>query len=160
MLIKNSMESHREFIKSEVNYLELENNLECIEEVNSNLIMKKPDVYKEVHFLPCRFEFDGVSQVKEFFSTQIKENKNDLSIGSNQYTSSFRGKLFNGKKIELNDNLKCNYIEVKQQGNESMKLEKINNIDHYFYWRFDEEIMESHVLGNLRNFADKLSVLK
>ncbi len=56
----------------------------------------------EIHLLPCKISYDGMANVKSFFSSSILNSEN---ADSEVLESSLRGRPLHGVKINLEDKI-------------------------------------------------------
>ena len=114
---------------------------------------------KYTHFLPFKIPFTGECKVNVYFDPLIEPRyKNDDN--SEEYTTSYRGRIFNGKKIIINpDEYTFNKISyTNKKGTLTVKnVEEMNNI---YLWKFDEEIEHNNSLTNMNHLLKSLDILK
>jgi hypothetical protein len=126
--------------------------------VNDFTKSKKTDL---VHFLPCQINYDGFAPVSTFFEPTIRPD----TINENYLLSSFRGKLFRGKKIDLKLQIveleKLNQTELAEQEKNLTKLSIISSetIKNYHVWEFDKFLPENNNLANIQKILSDLNVL-
>lgn len=128
---------------------------QCFERGNGNL-----------HFLPLKISHTGFCKVDSFFDPLIEPKNKNNDNSTNNFSSSFRGRMLKGKLKNLtnqtNETDKINLVHTKlykcRGGN--FKIGKINKIDNFFIWKFDEEIPYNHALLNIERTYRNLEVLK
>jgi hypothetical protein len=118
-----------------------------------------PEAKKSTHFLPFRIPHTGESKVNIYFDSLIEPRyKNDAN--SEEYITSFRGRIFNGKKIKVdpdNHNFsKINYTNKKG----TLTIKNLEEINEYYIWKFDEEIELNNNLANMSSLLKSLDILK
>ena len=116
-----------------------------------------------LHFLPIKLKDDKICQrkpVDDFFEKFIEkgteDNYKDYDI------TLFRGRILNGKKINLeeNDNLKINYLLLNEENEKGEYKISINRkINDFYVWKFDESIENDNNLINLEKNIKKLDIL-
>ena len=120
-----------------------------------------------LHILPIKLNDKNNCQrkpVDEYFEKFIKKNEDEKN--DDYDCTLFRGRLLNGKKIniEKNDNLKINYFVLeKDEENEKEKNEykiSINRkVNEYYVWKYDSSIEKDNNLLLLENNIKKLDIL-
>ena len=117
-----------------------------------------------LHILPVKLNDDNKCQrkpVDEYFEKYIKKNEEEKS--DNYESTLFRGRLFNGKKISLEnkENFKINYIElIKEEDNDnSYKISINKKVNDYYVWKYDSLIEKDNNLINLEKNMQKLDIL-
>ena len=117
-----------------------------------------------LHILPVKLNDDNKCQrkpVDEYFEKYIKKNEEEKS--DNYESTLFRGRLFNGKKISLEnkENFKINYIElIKEEDNDnSYKISINRKVSDYYVWKYDSLIEKDNNLINLEKNMQKLDIL-
>jgi hypothetical protein len=114
---------------------------------------------RNTHFLPFRIPYTGQCNTNVYFDSLI-EPRRGSNPNSDEYITSFRGKFFNGKKIKVADQ-KFNLIKINQTNHKgSNKINKLEEIDEYYIWKFDEEIPYDNNLLNMSNILKSLDILK
>jgi hypothetical protein len=117
-----------------------------------------------------RIKYTGNADINIFFENVVK----DKLIRSNKLNASFRGRKFNGKEINLyknnnNDDKDNNvyYIsaiksKIKFDNNSILNIEKIEEIDKIYHWKFDEEFKSNNnnEINNLNKFIKELNKFK
>ena len=117
-----------------------------------------------LHILPVKLNDDNKCQrkpVDEYFEKYIKKNEEEKRV--NFESTLFRGRLFNGKKISLEnkENFKINYIElIKEEDNDnSYKISINRKVSDYYVWKYDSLIEKDNNLINLEKNMQKLDIL-
>ena len=117
-----------------------------------------------LHILPVKLNDDNKCQrkpVDEYFEKYIKKNEEEKR--DNFESTLFRGRLFNGKKISLEnkENFKINYIElIKEEDNDnSYKISINRKVSDYYVWKYDSLIEKDNNLINLEKNMQKLDIL-
>ena len=120
-----------------------------------------------LHILPIKLNDKNNCQrkpVDEYFEKFIKKNEDEKN--DDYDCTLFRGRLLNGKKINIenNDNLKINYVVLeKDEENEKEKNEykiSINRkVNEYYVWKYDSSIEKDNNLLLLENNIKKLDIL-
>ena len=120
-----------------------------------------------LHILPIKLNDKNNCQrkpVDEYFEKFIKKNEDEKN--DDYDCTLFRGRLLNGKKINIenNDNLKINYVVLeKDEENEKEKNEyKISTnrkANEYYVWKYDSSIEKDNNLLLLENNIKKLDIL-
>lgn len=98
---------------------------------------------KNLHYLPLKMEYDGYAEVDRFFEPLIQ--KDQTKEENNYYTTSFRGRVFNGKRIQTYlDDEKANFGVVqasyKKDDKGNLYLENEINLKDFYVWKFDENL--------------------
>ena len=118
-----------------------------------------------LHILPAKLKDTNKYQrkpVDELFEKYIKKNED---IKDDNYDCTlFRGRLLNGKKINLqdNDNFKINYVElIKEEEIDKCEYKILNNkkVNEYYVWKYDSGIEKDNNLIQLENNIKKLDIL-
>ena len=120
-----------------------------------------------LHILPIKLNDKNNCQrkpVDEYFEKFIKKNEDEKN--DDYDCTLFRGRLLNGKKINIenNENLKINYVVLeKDEENEKEKNEykiSINRkVNEYYVWKYDSSIEKDNNLLLLENNIKKLDIL-
>ena len=117
-----------------------------------------------LHILPVKLNDENKCQrkpVDEYFEKYIK--KNDEEKSDNYDCTLFRGRLLNGKKvnIENKDNFKINFIELIKEDDDdnSYKISINRKVNDYYVWKYDALIEKDNNLMNLENNMKKLDIL-
>lgn len=114
----------------------------------SKTISENPNL----HLLPCRIHHSGPAEVSAYFDSIIKPDEKYSQQG--YYQTSFRGKLFNGKKIERKV-FKMRMEEDKGQ----RRLVQVGEFDCFYKWKFDEKILENENVVDIESIIEDLKVL-
>lgn len=114
-----------------------------------------------IHFLPCQINYNGFAPVSTFFEPTIRPD----TVNEKYLLSSFRGKLFRGKKI----NLKLQIVELEKLGKKELAEQEKNltklsvtsseTVKDYYVWEFDKFISEHNNLANIEKILSDLNVL-
>ena len=139
------------------------------------------------HFLPAKINHTGHCQVNVYFDSLIEKKQNkyssmymipdeadninsnteqNLNANQNQddelsnYSTSFRGRIFNGKKVNLENKFSFSHLKVSKQGLSSLVVKTKNEIKDYYIWKFDEEVEYNNNLLNMNQILTNLDVLK
>jgi hypothetical protein len=110
-----------------------------------------------LHFLPVKISHSGHSRVDVFFDSLI-ENRSGKNIGYD-YTTSFRGRVFNGKKVLLTDENKLHHLRTNKEGNE-FTICSSKEVPEFYIWKFDEGINSDNNLLSISSILTDLKVLK
>ena len=114
-----------------------------------------------LHFLPIKLKDTKECQrksVDELFEKYIQKNNED---NYKEYdTTLFRGRILNGKKINLenNNNIKINYIILNKE-NDEYKIGINRDVKEYYVWKYDSSIENDNNLMKLENNIKKLDIL-
>jgi hypothetical protein len=111
-----------------------------------------------LHFLPVRIAHNGHSRVDVFFDPLI-EKKTGYNNGDYDFKSSFRGRVFNGKRIILSEENKLLHLRTNKEGSQYTILAS-KEVPDYYIWKFDEEISSNNNLLNISSILKDLEVLK
>jgi len=113
---------------------------------------------KYTHFLPFKIPFTGEAKVNIYFNSLIEPRyKNDAN--SEEYTTSFRGRVFNGKKIKVNpDEYTINKISYTNKKG-TLTIKNVEEIKDLYLWKFDEEIEHNNNLTNMNHLLNSLDIL-
>ena len=117
-----------------------------------------------LHILPVKLndakkcQRKPVDELFEKFIIKNEDEKND-----NYDSCLFRGRLLNGKKINIenNDNFKMNYIELikDEENNNDYKISINRKVNEYYVWKYDSTIEKDNNLLMLENNMKKLDIL-
>jgi len=132
----------------------LERNNEC--DYNNHVLVAR----KLTHFMPFRIPYTGHCNVNVYFDSMIEpSNKNDSN--SENLVNSFRGRTFQGKKIIVDkENFGFQKINYTKKKGSSLGVNKVEEIEEYHIWRFDEEVLPDINLRNMSNLMKSLDILK
>ena len=146
-----------------------DNSYDLSEEKIKSLAPSKPKKItcgtSTLHILPFKLNDILICQrkpVDEYFEKFIKKNEEEKE--DDYYCTLFRGRLLNGKKINIEnkDNFRINYIELSKEedNNEnSYKITVNRNVNDYYIWKYDSKIEKDNNLMNLENNLQKLDIL-
>ena len=153
-----------------------ENKSENIEEVDNN---EEEDFSEEkiikvkskkiaigsstLHFLPLKLKDDKICQRKpvddlfeKFIEKGTEDNYKDYDI------TLFRGRILNGKKINIEENndFKLNYLSLnKEENGTEYKIWINRKVNEFYVWKFDSSIENDNNLMNLEKNMKKLDIL-
>lgn len=136
------------------------NNIDC-----NKTYQKKNEFYdtrnKNLHFLPVKISHTGRCKASVFFNPLIEKkqiNKNSTS-DDNDYTTSFRGRIFNGKKIEKSNSYNLKYLKTSKRENNYNVISQ-QNVENFYLWKFDEMVPSNNTLISMNEILNDLKVLK
>lgn len=118
-----------------------------------------------LHILPVKLNDNNKCQrkpVDEYFEKYIKKNE---EINTDNYDCTlFRGRLLNGKKINIEnkDDFKINYIELiqsEENENNEYKIKTNRKVNEYYVWKYDSLIEKDDNLMALVDNMKKLDIL-
>ena len=118
-----------------------------------------------LHFLPMKLKDNNKCQRKEvdnLFEKYIeKQTENNYE---NYDTTLFRGRILNGKRIniEKNNNLKINYVSLNKENdtkNDEYKISINRKVNDYYVWKYDASIENDNKLMMLEKNIKKLDIL-
>ena len=118
-----------------------------------------------LHFLPMKLKDNNKCQRKEvdnLFEKYIeKQTENNYE---NYDTTLFRGRILNGKRIniEKNNNLKINYVSLNKENdtkNDEYKISINRKVNDYYVWKYDASIENDNKLMILEKNIKKLDIL-
>ena len=118
-----------------------------------------------LHFLPMKLKDNNKCQRKEvdnLFEKYIeKQTENNYE---NYDTTLFRGRILNGKRINIeeNNNLKINYVSLnkeKDTKNDEYKTSINRKVNDYYVWKYDASIENDNKLMMLEKNLKKLDIL-
>lgn len=126
---------------------------------SAKIVKGEPKNFKgngNMHYLPYKMNYDGYARVDIYFDSLIKENNNNNLeqnkrnykdkhnyISKSEYKTSFRGRIFNGNKINLkeeNSMFGVMHVAVNKDKENNLTFLSGNNLDSYYVWKFDENI--------------------
>ena len=118
-----------------------------------------------LHFLPMKLKDGNKCQRKSvdtYFEKYIE--KGDENDYKDYDVTLFRGRILNGKKINIenNNNLKIDYIILNKENddkNEEYKISINRKVDNYYVWKYDSSIENDNNLMNLEKNLKKLDIL-
>jgi hypothetical protein len=109
------------------------------------------------HFLPVKIDYTGYSKVNTFFDTLIE----DKTIGDNyNYTASFRGRLFNGKKVNNQNKFKIHHTVLSKIDKNKFVVKKLDGIENFYVWKFDDKFNNNERNMNFEKILNNLNILK
>jgi len=130
-----------------------------------------------LHYLPYKMNFDGYTEVDTFFESLMKDSQNK----NHDYTTSFRGRVFNGKKIDAylnyesdkdntnNKSMDCNYKNkfgvfhaiFNKDDNGNFDLTHETNLKNFYIWKYDEDfdLYKNQNLVNIDKLVEDLGKL-
>ena len=118
-----------------------------------------------LHFLPMKLKDNNKCQRKEvdnLFEKYIeKQTENNYE---NYDTTLFRGRILNGKRINIeeNNNLKINYVSLNKENdtkNDEYKISINRKVNDYYVWKYDASIENDNKLMMLEKNLKKLDIL-
>jgi len=118
-----------------------------------------------LHILPIKLK-DKIScqrkAVDEYFEKFIAKNEDQKN--GDYDCALFRGRVLNGKKINIenNDNFKINYVELMQEdesNNNEYKTLINRKVNEYYVWKYDQLIEKDNNLLMLEKNMKKLDIL-
>ncbi len=77
-------------------------------------------------------------------------------------TTLFRGRILNGKKINIeeNNNFKINYVSLnKENEDDDYKIGINRKVNEYYVWKYDSSIENDNNLINFEKNMKKLDIL-
>ena len=116
-----------------------------------------------LHFLPIKLKDDKECQrkpVDEIFEKFIEKGKEDNFKDYEQ--TLFRGRILNGKKIDIEENndFKLNYLSLnKEENGTEYKIGINRKVNEFYVWKFDSSIENDNNLMNLEKNMKKLDIL-
>ncbi len=139
---------------------------------DSSFDKKKPKISKKItigssilHILPLKLKDENDCQrkpVDKLFEKYIENNTEDNY--KDYDTTLFRGRLLNGKKIniEKNDKLKINYVNLNKENEDNDNEYKISinrEVNEYYVWKYAQSIENDNNLILLEKNIKKLDIL-
>ena len=114
-----------------------------------------------LHILPIKLKDDKECQrkpVDDNFEKYIEKGTED-NYKDDDITL-FRGRILNGKKIDIeeNNNFKINYVTLSKEKEEN-KISINRKVNDYYVWKFDSSIEKDNNLINLEKNMKKLDIL-
>jgi len=110
--------------------------------------------------------YTGNAEINSYFEKVVEEKLNK----TNNLNASFRGRKLNGKEIPLKkneniDNNNNNTIsairsKIKFDNNSKLHIEKIEEINKIYHWKFDEEFKSNNEINNINKFIKDLNKFK
>ena len=96
--------------------------------------------------------------IDEIFEKFIEKGKDDNFKDYDE--TLFRGRILNGKKINIEENngFKINYVTLSKE-NEENKISINRKVNDYYVWKFDSSIEKDNNLINLEKNIKKLDIL-
>ena len=116
-----------------------------------------------LHFLPIKLKDDKECQrkpVDENFEKFIEKGKEDNY--KDYDTTLFRGRILNGKKINIeeNNNFKINYVSLnKENEDDDYKIGINRKVNEFYVWKYDSSIEDDNNLINFEKNMKKLDIL-
>ena len=145
--------------------IEEQENSYDISEKKENIKSKKITIGSSIlHFLPIKLKDDKESQRKsvddnfeKYIQKGTEDNYKDYEV------TSFRGRILNGKKINIeeNNNFKINYLNLNKENEEDddYKVTINRKVNEYYVWKFDQSIENDNSLMNFEKNMKKLDIL-
>ena len=113
--------------------------------------------------MPIKLKDDNECQrkpVDEIFEKFIEKGKEDNFKDYEQ--TLFRGRILNGKKIDIEENndFKLNYLSLnKEENGTEYKIGINRKVNEFYVWKFDSSIENDNNLMNLEKNMKKLDIL-
>ena len=100
--------------------------------------------------------------VDDYFEKYIEKGNEDNY--KDYDVTLFRGRILNGKKVNIEDknNLKIDYVILNKENddkNENYKISINRKVNDYYVWKYDSSIENDNNLMNLEKNIKKLDVL-
>jgi len=125
----------------------------------------------KMHFLPFKIKYNGYAPVDSFFDSLIQNKDmagisnsnndlNNINKSSINYTTSFRGRILNGKKLNNNYNFSIRNLKIKKSDTNKVIVMNSIKIEDAYVWKFDEEIPYNNNLLNIECILNNMNVLK
>jgi hypothetical protein len=120
-----------------------------------------------LHFLPAKISHTGPCRVDVFFDTliqmknknsNISETKQDQENKVTDCSTSFRGRIFNGKKIQPKSEFQISHLKMNNQGNKLIINSK-KELESYYIWKYDEIVAYNNNFSNMDRIMKNLDVL-
>ncbi len=161
----HNLEEDGSYSESKETNLQHQNNLTCSEKENMSKSTIDDAGNNNLHFLPAKISHTGPCRVDAFFDSLIQiKNTNSNIQGNNQEkevidcSSSFRGRIFNGKKIHKKSEFQITHLKVNNQGRK-LKINSKKDFESYYVWKYDEIILYNNNLSNMDRIIKNLDVL-
>ena len=110
-----------------------------------------------LHLLPVKIDYTGHSKVNTFFDTLIEDKTNGDNFN---YTASFRGRLFNGKKVNNQNKYKMNHTVLSKIDKNMFTVKRIDEIENFYVWKFDDKFNNKERNLNFEKILNNLNILK
>ena len=116
-----------------------------------------------LHFLPIKLKDDKECQrkpVDENFEKFIEKSKENNYQDYDE--TLFRGRILNGKKINIEENndFKINYVSLnKENENDDYKIGINRKVNEFYVWKYDSSIEDDNNLINFEKNMKKLDIL-
>ena len=116
-----------------------------------------------LHFLPIKLKDDKECQrktVDENFEKFIEKSKENNYQDYDE--TLFRGRILNGKKINIEENndFKINYVSLnKENENDDYKIGINRKVNEFYVWKYDSSIETDNNLINFEKNMKKLDIL-
>ena len=133
---------------------------EKIEKIKSKKITIGSSI---LHFLPIKLKDDKECQrktVDENFEKFIEKSKENNYQDYDE--TLFRGRILNGKKINIEENndFKINYVSLnKENENDDYKIGINRKVNEFYVWKYDSSIETDNNLINFEKNMKKLDIL-
>ena len=133
---------------------------EKIEKIKSKKITIGSSI---LHFLPIKLKDDKECQrkpVDENFEKFIEKSKENNYQDYDE--TLFRGRILNGKKINIEENndFKINYVSLnKENENDDYKIGINRKVNEFYVWKYDSSIEDDNNLINFEKNMKKLDIL-
>ena len=118
-----------------------------------------------LHFLPMKLKDNNKCQRKEVDNLFEKYIEKQTEKNYENYdTTLFRGRILNGKRINIeeNNNLKINYVSLNKENdtkNNEYKISINRKVNDYYVWKYDASIENDNKLMMLEKNLKKLDIL-
>ena len=170
-----AQKSENSKIENEENYEQEEDDksnysIDPSEFANSKKKVKLSLGSSTLHILPAKLKDDSQCErknVEEYFEKYIKEEKELDDKNENKecvkYTNLFRGRLMNGKKINVQNDkdLKINYVEIEKNRENNGEYKVVINypVNEFYIWKYDESVDNENNFMKLKENMQKLDIL-
>ena len=136
------------------------------EKIKPKIKSKKISIGSSIlHILPLKLNDDNECQRKSVDKLFEKYIGKDTEDNYKDYdTTLFRGRILNGKKIniEKNNKFKINYVNLNKENednNDEYKISINRKVNEYYVWKYDQSIENDNNLMLLEKNIKKLDVL-
>lgn len=109
------------------------------------------------HFLPVKVDYTGHSKVNTYFDTLIVDKTNG---DNSDFTTSFRGRLFNGKKVNNQNKFKITHTILSKKDKNKFTINRIDEINNFYVWKFDDKFNNKERNLNFEAILNNLNILK
>ena len=112
-----------------------------------------------LHVLPVKLKEEKTAikaPVDTFFESNIKNE----DATKNEYINHFRGRLLNGKRYVIPENINLTYYELIKEKNENdYIINQTRNIKDYYIWKYDEKCGINEPMTNLKKVLENFDFL-